>query len=380
MRRSLSLVLASAFSLSLAATISVARADVKIVSKVSTNGGTGFGGGGFRRDRDQGEAGQVQQAPQAVTPSPGQTYTTYFKGRKARRESADGTLVVIYDREADKIHTLDPKAKTYYSTDYKSVLGETPTPANSPIRQETKLSLKEAAAGAGTTIGGVAAREFTVDGSQTMTMNRGGFAGRRGGNTQRGNAQGGVNGQGAERQSSFGGFGGVSTAITGSISMASPAVVLTPEIAGASYDRTLLLPLLDQLQPLGNQIFQPLISTIARQQSVPLAAEITLQRTIQMIPPADNTGANTPAARPTLPATTVTMEVQSIDKTAALDNALFTVPADFTMVEVPRQRGWMQRGGQGGQDGQRGGGRQGRQRNRDGARSGGPANQNPAAL
>jgi hypothetical protein len=79
MRRSVSLVLASAFSFSLAsaATISVARADVKIVTKVSTTGPGAGGFGGFRRGGDAAQA----------APSPNQTYTTYFKGRKARTES-----------------------------------------------------------------------------------------------------------------------------------------------------------------------------------------------------------------------------------------------------------------------------------------------------
>jgi hypothetical protein len=400
MRKSVSLVLASAFSLTIAATatISVAQADVKVVSKVTTTGANRFGGGGFGGGfrRGGGEEGG-QPAPQTVAPSAGQTYTTYFKGRKARRESADGSSVVIYDRDADKIYTLDPKAKTYYAVDYKSVIGAEPAPANSPIRQETKISLREPTAGtAVATVGGVTAREFTVDGSQKMTINTAMFAGRRGGTAggaQGGTAQGGDNGQDRGRRGGFGGFGGFSTAISGSISLAGAASVLPTELSGAPYDRTLVLPLLDQLQQVGNQIFQPLLTSIARQQSVPLAAKITLQRTIQMTAPANNTGGDAPAAAapPTIPPTVLTMEVQSIDRTATLDSALFTVPADFKMVDAPQPRGFGGRGGQGwqnrqgqqngqngqgGQDGQRGGGRQGRQRYRNGA----PANQNPAAL
>lgn len=185
----------------------------------------------------------------------------------------------------------------------------------------------------------------------------------------------------------------MSTTISGSISLANAAAVLPAEFSGAAYDRTLVLPLLEQLQPVGNQIFKPLLTSIARQQSVPLAAKITLQRNIQMAAPANNAGGDTPAP-PTIPPTTVTMEVQSIDKTATLDSALFTVPSDFKLVEAPQPRGFRMRGGQGGpggqngqgwqnrqggqdgQDGRRGGGRQGRQRNGNGA----PANQNPAAL
>jgi uncharacterized membrane protein YgcG len=389
MRQPLSLVLASAFSVSLAAaaTISIAHADVKIVTKVTTTGapqfggGFGGGGGGFRRGGNQGDAngGQPAPPPQAAAPSPDQTYTTYFKGRKARRESADGNTVVIYDRDADKIYTLDPKAKTYYSTDYKTVLGETTAPANNFMRQDVKVNLT-AATTSGAAVGGVATRAFTVDGTQTMTMNTAAFAGRQrgnngtaqGGNTQGGDAQGG-------RRGGFGGFGGMSTAVTGNISLASPAAVLPTDIATGAYDRTLLLPLLAQLQPVGNQIFPTLMTSIARQQAVPLAAKITLQRTVQMNNTANN-GGETPAAPPTIPPTTITMEVQSIDKNATLDNALFTVPADFKVVEAPRAFGFGGRGGRGGgngggggQNGQGGGGRQRRQR-------GTGANQNPTAL
>lgn len=371
MRKPVSLLLASAFSVSIAAAISsTARADVKIVSKVTTTGGLGGGGfGGFRRGGDN-EGGQA--APQ-VAPSPTQTYTTYFKGRKARRESADGSRVVIYDRDADKIYTIDPKAKTYYVVDYRSVIGDDAAPANNFMRQQTKVSLREpTASGAATNIGGVAARDFTVDGSQTITINTAVF-GRRGNNTQGGNTQ---------NNDRRGGFGGMSTAITGNISLASAAAVLPTELSSVPYDRTLVLPLLEQLQPIGDQIFKPLVTSIARQQSVPLAAKISLQRTIQRTAPANNAGETAPPT-PTLPPTVVTMEVQSIDRTATLDNALFTVPADFTAVAAPQPRNWNRRGGQGGQDGQRDGGRQerqGRQRDRNGTRPGTPANQNPAAF
>ncbi len=389
MRKPLSLVLAGVFSVALgaAATFSVARADVKIVSKVTTTGQAGFGGfGGGRRGGGQG--GQ-----QTAAPSPTQMYTTYFKGRKARRESADGSTVVIYDRDADKVYTLDPKAKTYYSVTYTSLIGDNADQNAGPFQTTSKLNLKDPTAGAGT-VGGIATRDFSVDGTLTMTPPAGGFwGGRRGAQAQGGaatatpqdgnagatdpNAQNGA--QGGRWGGGFGGFTGLTTAVTGSISLASAAAVLPTELSGAAYDRTLSLPLIDQVLPANNQMFKPLVNSIARQQGIPLGAKITMQRTIQMAPAAANGNADTAAqAPPTIPPTTITMEVQSVDKTAALEDVLFAVPTDYKIVDAPTPRGFGGRGGRGGAGGQNGQNGQGGRRG--GNRGGAAGVQTPAAL
>ena len=321
-------------------------------------------------------------------------YTTYFKGRKARRESADGKSIVIYDRDADKVYTLDPTAKTYYSVSYTSLIGDNADQNAGPFQTTSKLNLKSPTAGAGT-VGGIATRDFGVDGTLTMTPPAGGFGGgRRGGQAQGGAAtatpQGGnagatdPNAQGGRRGGGFGGFAGITTAVTGSISLASAAAVLPTELSGAAYDRTLSLPLIDQVLPANNQMFKPLVASIARQQGIPLGAKITMQRTIQMAPAMANGNTDTTAQTPpTVPPTTITMEVQSVDKTATLEDALFAVPTDYKVVDAPTQGfgrgGWGGRGGgaggQGGQNGQNG---QGARRGRN--RGGAAGVQNPAAL
>src|SRR4029079_4703699 len=56
--------------------------------------------------------GATTAAAQKSAHTPPVTYTASYKGRKARLVSRDGMTVALFDRDADKVYTLDTAHKT----------------------------------------------------------------------------------------------------------------------------------------------------------------------------------------------------------------------------------------------------------------------------
>lgn len=272
------------------------QADVKIVSKVTTSGSlNSFGNRG----------GSVSSTPAS------QTFKTYIKGKKARREAADGS-VVIYDREADKIYRLDPKAKTGTYTSFAAAVNEPRNQNNNFSREESRVTVRDS--GKTANVNGIAARSYAVTGGQTRTVNLR--------SRMRGNAPSNM-----PASLSFG------SNVTGNVSLINANAILPRQLSGASFDRSMTLPIVEQILPANSALMRPLLSGIARYQAAPVAAQISVARVLPQMP--NNSDGSAPQAPPAQPPATINFEIQSITKDLTLEDKLFAVPTDFTLTEAP---------------------------------------------
>ncbi len=306
---------------------------------------------------------QPAPAPVPVVAAPteiNRTFTTYYKGDKARRESADGG-VVIYDKGADKVYTLDPASKTYYVVSFKEAMdngGGLPGSVASRAEIDASVDLDDAKGDPDSkrTIAGKDADKLSFFGTVSATAKApersgggfggGGFPG--GGGGFPGGGGGGFPGGGGGRRRGGGGGGGTGggggqrgtaarfahLSLSGNL-WATDAVSLLPN--GKKDERELSIALLQQELPDADPVLKPFASEMAKKKLIPMSSHISLRAysaTGQPIAFDPGTG-NTIAVPNTSDPLVVEMEVKSIDTKVALDDGLFKLPAGYDRVDPP---------------------------------------------
>ena len=314
-----------------------ARADVKMVSEVSLTGNLPIT--------------IVANAPTknsdglAEPLRPDATYTTYYKGKKARRESDGGSLVVIYDRENDKVYTISPQAKKYYVVSFKEALENgsgLPGPIAESMNLITGVDLDDPAPAAdrNRTIAGKDATKLTLFGSVTAgpkSANSPGFKPASGAfshNVSSGGAGSASSGDDPTDQTPLPLLG--RSTLNGSLWVADIGSVMP---GGKKDEAEMSFALLQLELPAGCPILRSLTNQIGKKKCFPLGSKIIV-RTYE--PSGGGVSASDPggsgfslASADSTKSLTITTEVKSIDTGLTLDDSLFQLPSGLEKVDPP---------------------------------------------
>jgi hypothetical protein len=251
---------------------SLARADVKIVSEVTIKG--------------------VPKAAQAQISDKTTTTTTYYKASKQRTETDKS--VTITDLDGDKFYTLDPVKKTYYvmsSKDLEKLAADNPMLAM--IKMDTTTTVTPSSETK--SIAGKTAKKYAYTTVMKMGM------------------------EGADE----------------SISAMLPTITIsgeqwtTEEITlPVDYRKVTQSNFMRSMPPMMAKGIKDMVDKMAEIKGLPLSSVITV--TVQ---PSASAPPQAASAFPKDPIVTTT-EVKSIVE-GPLDDALFTVPADYKEVKAP---------------------------------------------
>jgi uncharacterized membrane protein YgcG len=347
------------------------RADVKIVSEVIVT----------KKPAPTDASASGDAAAAATPPAPitvsDTTYVTIFHGHKVRRETADGSRVVLYDCDANKVYALNPATKTYYVLPYDKAVDWSATLPDDVAQRMTldrHLDFHEAKADdavAPRTVAGLQAQPFVLDGTvtekpkereQQQQRRGGGGGGRRGGGgggfpgggfplglTQDPGGDGGDSGSGGYPSGGGGGgrYGGNRAPAGGKVDVAGDVWcvdatnVLPPNADGKKFDYDTLLAMIQQVTAgSAAPLDKPLIEAAGKKHLLPLSSHISVTRgplpvSSSYIISEDPTDTSTPNAPPAQPAIEYSMEVKSIDTHAVDEDAHFAVPGDYLLVDAP---------------------------------------------
>jgi hypothetical protein len=289
------------------------RSDVKIVSEINVTG------------LPQGQSGTAYP----------QSFTTYYKGEKARIEWP-GT-VTIYDTAVEKVYLLHPDDKTYSVVTFKKLEEmDSTVPVGGHAKQDAKLDVNRAddkEADAKRTFAGMEGHKYDATGSVRFSMGDrpSGFqsGGRRGGG-----GGGGFPGGGRRRGGGFplaavqgpGGGGQRGPRAGGGF----PSMEMEGEFwiaekfALPSKSKEPFFPSFALAVPPGvmaGPLLKPLADKMAKAKGFPLFSRVS----VRVVKPQS-------AEEPEQVVTTV--EVKSLSS-ETLDDALFKVPEDYKIVEAP---------------------------------------------
>jgi hypothetical protein len=308
-----------------------------------------------------------------ATPNPATSapvaFTTYFKGRRARLTRGDNTTVTIFDRDADRVYTLDPANKTYYVRSFKDAfrVGSTlPDAISSRFDLDTDIKLEEAKKGENSaavasggvggsetqTIAGREAEDFTLSGyaalkpKETAHYGNGGMGGGfpSGGSSGGGHHHGGMGGgfpsggkSGGSRPTSASGRSGQRLNVDGDVYTVD-AEKLLPN--GKKDEKEMSLAVVTQMLPGGSPLLEDLAKQLARKGRFPLASTVTLRPAVERLASDTNAAGSTnapgfPAPGPVPPATVIHMAITSLRTDVTLDEGLFTLPTDYQKVDPP---------------------------------------------
>lgn len=324
------------------AVCSPVHADVTIVSQIETQGDPSNFQLRSRPMQDISQTSAPRQDPASKTepPSIKTTTTTYYKGKMARVEAANGT-VTIYDGVANKVYTLRPDRKTYKVLSIKQAL----SPNNAAMLGlprgmglTTKLDFSKINS-TETLLGKEMQRysvEATVQPSADDTSPRrqgrgqgGGFPG--GGYRRHRFPLGGMTDEAPAPQTSdgaqFPGGGGYQRS-QGARQLPSIRIEgdywLTDGAFLPKENRYDCLPLLAQSLGPAEPVLKPLFDRMVKLKQVPLSARVLM-------------ALNRPGSSETASPVVVTLNVISITP-GSVDEALFKVPADYTLAAPEKER------------------------------------------
>ncbi len=258
-----------------------ARADVKVVSRVTMTGLSG------------------QMASQM--PSGPQSQTTYYKGAKIRTEANDGKQVTIYDAQTKTLTVLNPTKKTY-TTVPVSAMAQDPRLAMLDIK--TTSTVKPG--GKTKTIAGKPAKNYVWQATIAMGMKQGAMP------------PGGAS-KGAQTPS------GTLFSITMNGEQWTTEAVKMPGATGKGMLGVLSGP------AAAMPGLEPLIAKLSTIKGVPLTS--TVRQSFAR-------GAGLSGSGTALPARTMTTQTDVVSITEAnLPATLFAVPAGYTKAAMPRGGG-----------------------------------------
>jgi hypothetical protein len=327
-----------------------ARADVKIVSEVKVSSGG-------------------EQSPSST-----RIQTTYYKGRKARLESADGTII-LYDREADKVYTVSPAQKTYYVQSFKDALkadSQLPETLKKQVSVETKVDLDEVkdSVDQKRSVAGREANRYTL--FSTIAFNPktttsaarpgggggfpggGGGGGFPGGGRRGGGGGGGFPGGGGGGGMPPGGGGGGMPPGGGGTPPGGGAMVQIPRSSlsgnvwvtdalsllpnGKKDEKEMVSVLLRQTLPANSPALGDMADRLAKKHLLPLASHIIVRTSDANNPSGGNGGTsgnagngNTGAQSPLV----IQMAVTSIETGTTLSEDIFRLPDGYERIEPP---------------------------------------------
>lgn len=328
-----------------------ARADLEIVTEVTTTTESGASSSGPNNNTG---------SSTAPLTSAKQTFTAYFKGRKARLETLDaagGRTVTLFDREADKVYTLDPDRKTYFVRSFKETFqaaSAVPDTLSRRFSLDTSLQLdqvKDGSSNAGNrTLAGKDTLPYTLSGYASLKPKEEPNAGRSG---MGGGMGGGFPGGGRRRGGGGfpgGGFPGGGQAPgrgTGGGNRRQSASMPRLNVVGNIWgvDATALLPtgkedekemslaVVQQILPPGSPLLDETAKSLSRMKLLPLLADLTFQTPPDM--GNSSGGVASLSGTAAVSSVAVHMEVKSIQQGAALNDNLFALPTDYRLVTPP---------------------------------------------
>jgi hypothetical protein len=280
----------------------------------------------------------------SVPPPVKRTYTTLVKGRKARRESSDGT-VMLYDRAANKVYTILPKTRTYWVEGPKEAMEGPRLPDRMADRVRVATKIKLTSGTETEIIAGVTGSKSAVSGEFKLEPKAmaaglsGGFPG--GGRPRGGGFPGGRTGGGAPEGGGRGGGrpgGGMRELAQGSIS----GEVWTTEAAkllgvGEKDARDLAFLLTAQAVGEGSPFLKPLHDQLSKKKAAPVSIRLTTTLPVAGSPDVGGQGGNPPSV-PRTATVTITMRIIRVETPEALDDSLFVIPADYQKVEKPARQ------------------------------------------
>lgn len=280
-------------------------------------------------------SGSTSGSTSTATQTPPQVVTTYYKGKKARVEKPDGS-VLLYDGDAKKVYVLSVKEKTYYPLTWKQALqmpDANPLPGATPrqgMHLNTELDLDKT--GLTQTVLGREVQKYTLTATVSLDpepsqASFGGFGG---------------GGFGRHGRGGGGGYGGGSRG--GAQSGARPRSQTLMQIEGEYWlgDPSLLpeganSPLLALLPPTlpSNLLLKELDDKIEKLKLAPLSSSITVRylesgRNSNSGSNGGSTGSGGSSSSSHQTTFTCTTTAASSDP---LDDSLFKVPTDYVKID-----------------------------------------------